>query len=284
MEPFVRVNIKHGEPERLNLRSWEEAFPGLSAGFTGRGGGTGTAPYESLNLALHVGDDPEAVIANRAKLAESAGFPFDAWTCGEQVHGTRIGVVDAEQRGRGRLDRTSSFEDTDGLITHVPGIMLTSFYADCVPLYFLDPVHHVVGLAHAGWKGTVQQIALQMIVKMEEEYGSRPDQIRTAIGPSIGPCCYEVDEHVMSRVRSIVSESEQQDLAAKVASASANPGKSMLNLKELNRIIMIKAGILPSHIECTTWCTSCSTDVFFSYRKENGITGRMASWIGMKER
>ncbi|MNM87062.1 Laccase domain protein [compost metagenome] len=153
-----------------------------------------------------------------------------------------------------------------------------------MPLYFFDPVHHAVGLGDTGWKGTVQQIALQMVMRMQEEYGSRPDEIRTAIGPSIGECCYEVDEHVMSRVRSIVPEHSQRELEAKVASASVNPGKSMLNLKELNRIIMIKAGILPSRIECTTWCTSCSTDLFFSYRKEKGITGRMASWIGMKER
>lgn len=284
MEPFVRVNIKDGEPERLSIRSWEDAFPELSVGFTGRGGGAGTSPYDSLNLALHVGDNPDVVIANRAKLAESVGFSFDAWTCGEQVHDTRVGVVSAEHRGRGRKDRSSSFEDTDGLITNVPGVLLTSFYADCVPLYFFDPVHHAVGLAHAGWKGTVQQIALQMVMRMQEEYGSRPDEIRTAIGPSIGECCYEVDEHVMSRVRSIVPEHSQRELEAKVASASVNPGKSMLNLKELNRIIMIKAGILPSRIECTTWCTSCSTDLFFSYRKEKGTTGRMASWIGMKER
>lgn len=284
MEPFVRVNIKDGEPERLSIRSWEDAFAELSVGFTGRGGGTGTSPYESLNLALHVGDNPDVVIANRARLADAVGFSFDAWTCGEQVHDTRVGIVKAEHRGRGRLDRASSFENTDGLVTNVPGVLLTSFYADCVPLYFYDPEHHAVGLAHAGWKGTVQQIALQMVLKMESEYGSCRDQILAAIGPSIGSCCYEVDEHVMAKVRDIVPLHEQLELEAKVTSASINPGKSMLNLKELNRIIMIKAGILPSHIECTSWCTSCAADIFFSYRKENGITGRMASWIGMKER
>ncbi|RUT36368.1 peptidoglycan editing factor PgeF [Paenibacillus zeisoli] len=284
MEPFVRVNIKDGEPERLIIRSWEDAFPELSVGFTGRGGGAGASPYESLNLALHVEDDPDVVVENRARLAQAVGFSFDSWTCGEQVHDTRVGVVGTEHRGRGRLDRTSSFEDTDGLITDVQGVLLTSFYADCVPLYFFDPAHHAVGLAHAGWKGTVQQIALQMVQKMETEYGSRRDELRAAIGPSIGSCCYEVDDHVMSKVRDIVPAEAQPELVAKVTSASVNPGKSMLNLKELNRIIMIKAGILPSHIECTSWCTSCNTDLFFSYRKEKGVTGRMASWIGMKER
>lgn len=284
MEPFVRVNIKSGEPERLVIQSWEQAYPLLSAGFSGRNGGSGSGHYDSLNLALHVGDDPETVAVNRTNLAEAAGFSYEAWTCGEQVHLTRVAVVTQADKGLGRADRESAFADTDGLITNVPGIMLTSFYADCVPLYFLDPIHRVVGLAHAGWKGTVGQIAERMIQAMRDEFGSAPEQIRTAIGPSIGDCCYEVDEFVMSKVREIVPADSGIDITERVASSSVNPGRSMLNLKELNRIIMIKAGILPSRIECTSYCTSCRSDLFFSYRKENGKTGRMASWIGMKER
>ncbi|GIP20466.1 peptidoglycan editing factor PgeF [Paenibacillus sp. J22TS3] len=283
MEPFVRVNINDGEPERLTIQSWEDAFPGLSAGFSGRGGGAGEGHYSSLNLALHVGDNPAVVAANRAKLAEAAGFSFEAWTCGEQVHDVRVSVVTEKDRGKGRADRSSAFQSTDGLITNVPGIMLTSFYADCVPLYFFDPVNRAVGLAHAGWKGTVSQIAWETIQAMASEYGSEPQHIRTAIGPSIGACCYEVDEYVMSKVRDIVPEGAGSGLD-QVAAPSTIPDRSMLNLKELNRIIMIKAGILPSHIECTSYCTSCRSNLFFSYRKENGTTGRMASWIGMKER
>lgn len=283
MEPFIR-NPNDQLPERFELEAWNRLMPGLSAGFTGRGGGISEPPYDSLNLAYHVGDDPQHVVQNRRRLARTLGFAPEAWTCGEQVHGKNIAVVRAEDRGMGRLDRSSAFQETDGLVTNVPDVLLASFYADCVPLYFADPVNRAVGLAHAGWKGTVRLIAAEMIGTMEREFGSRRSDIRTAIGPSIGECCYEVDEAVMEKVRGALPLALDGNGGAPYFSPSANEGKTMLNLKEMNRIIMIKAGILPTHIECTTWCTSCHPEYFFSYRKQGGVTGRMASWIGMKER
>lgn len=221
------------------------------------------------------------MLENRRLLAAAVGFRPETWTCGEQVHGTNVAVVTQADIGKGYLDRESAFQHTDGLVTNVPGVLLTSFYADCVPLYFMDPVQGAVGLAHAGWKGTVGNIALAVIQTLEREYGSHRANLLAAIGPSIGQCCYEVDEAVISKVKQGLSGDE--DMSAYV-SKSVHPGRWMLNLKELNRIIMIKAGILPTHIECTTWCTSCHPDKFFSYRKQSGITGRMASWIGLKER
>ncbi|WP_231574939.1 peptidoglycan editing factor PgeF [Paenibacillus sp. FSL R7-0273] len=273
-------------PVRLQLEPWLK-HSGITAGFTGRQGGTGKAPYDSFNCAFHVGDDPEAVLANRSRLAGSLGFSLEDWTCGEQTHGTHIEAVTSAKRGRGSRDRTSAFQSTDGLLTNVPGVLLTSFYADCVPLYFYDPVKRAAGLAHAGWKGTVGEIAGAMVSKMVEIYGSRPGDITAAIGPSIGECCYEVDEYVMKHVRALeqtLPEPASLDAAAPLYNISqSDRDKSMLNLKEMNRRIMIKAGILPTHIECTTWCTSCNPDLFFSYRKEQGVTGRMTSWIGIKE-
>lgn len=283
MEPFVRNDVER-LPERYELQAWSKMMPGLSAGFTGRAGGVSKGQYDSLNLAYHVGDDPEDVLENRQQLAGALGFPAESWTCGEQVHGADVAVVKAEDRGKGFRDRSSAFQATDGLVTNVPGILLTSFYADCVPLYFFDPVNRVVGLAHAGWKGTVGRIAEAMIAKMEQTYGSSRDEIRTAIGPSIGACCYEVDEHVMGKVREALAEAEWDRWEPQIAEPSVNSDRTMLNLKEMNRMIMIKAGILPTHIECTSWCTSCESDRFFSYRKHGGVTGRMASWVGMKER
>lgn len=282
MEPFKWKAIERkGQPETFMLESWSGLLPGLSAGFSGRNGGVGSSPYDSLNLAYHVGDDQAAALDNRIILAEFLDFEPGQWTCGEQVHGTHVAIVKDSDAGKGYLDRESAFQNTDGLVTNVRGVLLTSFYADCVPLYFLDPVQGAVGLAHAGWKGTVGHIAAAVIETMEREYGSRREDIRAAIGPSIGECCYEVDEAVMSKVRAGLPAGET---VAAFTAPSVNPDRYMLNLKELNRIIMIKAGILPTHIECTTWCTSCHPDKFFSYRKQNGVTGRMASWIGMKER
>lgn len=297
MEPFILdKEIRSGsqnsnwdpDPLLLYVEPWKLEFKHMKAGFTTRQGGVGSAPYASLNCAYHVGDDPADVLHNRKLVAEKLGFPLESWTCGEQVHGKHVTVITADDRGKGLLDRQSALQDTDGLVTNVPGVLLTSFYADCVPLYFYDPVQQAVGLAHAGWKGTVAGIAESMVEKMEQEYGSRRQDIRAAIGPSIGDCCYEVDEAVMQHVRVWLDHSsgndEYKNSASNQVYRPAGNGKTMLNLKECNRHIMMKAGILPDHIECTTWCTSCNPELFFSYRKENGITGRMASWIGLEER
>lgn len=283
MEPFVR-KYDEDRPELYFLAKWMEEHPSLQVGFTGREGGYSQSPYSSLNLAYHVGDNQSDVLQNRALVAQALGFDSHAWTCGEQVHGTHIAVVSAEERGKGLHDRTSAFQNTDGLVTDVPNILLTSFYADCVPLYFFDPTKRVIGLAHAGWKGTVGQIAKAMVEVMQQSYHCDPKDIRAAIGPSIGSCCYEVDEHVMGKVREVLAELQAMESLEQVASPSTNEGKCMLNLKELNVIIMIKAGILPEFIECTSWCTSCYPNHFFSYRKEEGRTGRMASWLGMRKR
>jgi len=281
MEPFVVNNRKDEDPALFMLEPWT-SFDKITVGFTGRHGGTGKSPYESLNCAFHVGDDSQDVINNRRTVVETLGFPFDAWTCGEQVHSNHVEIVHLEDKGRGKIDRSSAFQNTDGLLTNVPGILLTSFYADCVPLYFYDPMKQVIGLAHAGWKGTVSRIASTMVDKMVQEYGSQIHDIRAAIGPSIGSCCYEVDDKVMLSVYDL----EKEVLGNNTYSASwylkKDNGKSMLNLKEMNRQIMMKAGIMPSHIECTTYCTSCRNDLFFSYRKDGGTTGRMASWVGLK--
>lgn len=284
MEPFIK---NEAAPLLLHLEPWREQFAKITAGFTGRAGGSGKQPYDSFNCALHVGDDPADVLSNRRLLAASLGFRLEDWTCGEQTHGTDIAVITAQDRGRGSLDRTSAFQATDGLLTDVPGMLLTSFYADCVPLFFYDPAHQAVGLAHAGWKGTVAEIAAAMVQRMGQVYGTRPEELRAAIGPSIGECCYEVDDVVMDHVRRLeaglkLPDTEEGPLAIYRRSEKDN-SKWMLNLKEMNQRIMIKAGILPIHIECTTWCTSCNSDLFFSYRKENGVTGRMTSWIGIKE-
>ncbi|GGN96472.1 peptidoglycan editing factor PgeF [Saccharibacillus kuerlensis] len=281
-EPFVR-RIAESGAEVFELEPWK-AFKGLSAGFTGRSGGVSQGFHASLNCALHVGDDPVHVAENRSRVAAAAGFRFEDWTSGEQVHLAEIAIVKEVDRGRGRLDRESAFPDTDGLLTDVPGILLTSFYADCVPLYFFDPITKAVGLAHAGWKGTVAEIGRRMVEKMQEHYGSRVEDIQTAIGPCIGETRYEVDDKVLEQVRVLLEKDSGNDpCSLSDFSKDLGGGKALLNLKELNRHIMIRSGIRPENIACTSWCTSSRTDLFFSHRQENGRTGRMASWIGRKE-
>ncbi|UVI32207.1 peptidoglycan editing factor PgeF [Paenibacillus spongiae] len=284
MEPFKHVETAKG-PSLFLLPEWMALKEGLTAGFTGRHGGASAAPWESLNCGLHVGDRDEAVLDNRRRLAEALQWPYEAWTCAEQVHGNRVYRVTREDRGKGRDSRVTAVQDTDAIMTADKDVLLTSFYADCVPLYFFDPVQEAVALAHAGWKGTALEIARHTVEAMSEAYGCQPANIRGGIGPSIGLCCYEVDAAVLGRMDPLIRE---LDALLKASGFEAGPiaqptseGKARINLKELNRQIMIKAGILPMHIELSEWCTGCRTDLFFSHRMEGGQTGRMVSWIGM---
>lgn len=281
MEPFVREVADNG-CETFRIAGWMNKYPYLSAGFTSRIGGVSKEAYDSLNCGLHVNDHPEDVVENRRRLAEATGAPFAMCTYAEQVHGKEIQVVTKANAGAGNTSREAALQAKDGFVTSEPGIYLHALFADCVPLYFFDPVHKAVGLAHAGWKGTVLQIAKATLETMSAAYGTKPRDVYAAIGPSIGGCCYEVDDTVIGRVDKVLTE--LGGAASKESVYEAKPdGKFMLHLQQLNRQIMIKAGILPIHIEISMLCTSCRTDAFFSHRKEGGKTGRMAAWIGIRE-
>ncbi|MBO8171131.1 MAG: peptidoglycan editing factor PgeF [Bacillaceae bacterium] len=274
MEPFQTP----GETESLlYISTWIRKFPFLKAGISTRLGGVSGPPFNELNLGMHVGDEKDDVIENRKQLAQKAGFSYETWTCANQVHGKRITRIDRNNAGSGRLDVESAVPETDGLYTTAAGIMLTSFYADCVPLYFVDPVRRVVGLAHAGWRGTAAGIAVEMVETLKRDPGSDVNTIHVAIGPSIGPCCYEVDHRVADRFQELLQEDVQHILTPEGANTF------MLDLKESNRILLERAGISPSHIELSRYCTSCRTDLFYSHRKEGGKTGRMASFIGIMD-
>ncbi|MEB3100619.1 peptidoglycan editing factor PgeF [Ferviditalea candida] len=287
MEAFVIEEEKEGRPSLLFIHKWMEAHPGLSAGFSSRHGGVSDQELNSLNCALHVQDAPANVLENRKRLAEAIGFPFGSWTCAEQVHGKKVTKVTAKDRGKGKESRELAIQESDGLTTDDPGTLLTAFFADCVPLYFFDPVRRAVALSHAGWKGTAMNIAAETIQTMRDAYGSRPKHILCAIGPSIGQCCYEVDRNVAGRVEEALSSdgytSEWTESDWRQVRTVKPNGKVMLNLKEANRQFMIKAGILPTNIEISGLCTSCNTQLFFSHRKEHGKTGRMTAWIALSE-
>nr|WP_239617356.1 peptidoglycan editing factor PgeF [Cohnella mopanensis] len=276
MEPF-QLRLEDEESPLLLLHSWCER-DGVTAGFTTR---------QAHNTALHVGDDPNAVIQSRIQVTEELGWKFEAFTCAEQVHSNEVHVVTSEDYGRGRLHRDNAIQSMDALITNESDVLLAMYFADCVPLYFYDPVTESLGLAHAGWKGTVTEIAVKTVEKLQAVYGAKPENVLAAIGPSIGSCCYEVDQNVLQHVLPLLGKlrngnSSHED--ARIVKPAQSEGRAYLDLKHLNRELMIKAGILPSHIEMSSWCTSCRTDLFFSHRKENGVTGRMMSWLGRKSR
>lgn len=274
MEPFKFID----EPiPHFTLPAWTQILSKLSLGFSTRIGGESKGYYDSLNLALHINDDERVVIANRQKLASVIGFNYDAWTSAEQVHGNRVEIVTIEERGKGRYNLDDAIKNADGIVTNSPDILLTSFYADCVPLYFFDPVNKVIGLAHAGWKGTVLKIGEQMINTMKKNFNSNINDIKTAIGPSIDQCCYEVNDQVIRPLKESITNIPE------IAIIDKKNGHYDLDLKKINQQIFLDAGILPENIEISSLCTSCEEKMFFSHRRDKGHTGRMISWIGLRK-
>lgn len=274
----------------FNIECWRKHFPGIVAGFTSRHGGVSLPPYESMNMALHVGDEASKVLENRLCLLEKTGFPRESWVSAEQVHGSRITVVTNKHKGMGLLDRSSAIQDSDGMLTDTPGLMLASFYADCVPLFFVDPSKRIVGLAHAGWKGTVAGIAEKMIQQMQLHWCCTRESIHAAIGPAIGLCCYEVDDTVIHPMLEQQKSIRMGDAAFDrskdrkwIGIEPKGDGKYQLDLKLINRQILSQAGLPEENIHMSRRCTSCEADSFFSYRRDRGKTGRMASFIGISE-
>lgn len=273
MEAFIYQNTKN--PFFL-LKSWSEKFPHLVVGFSAKS--PQEKDWNQSNYAFHVGNQHEQVVENRKKLVKQLDLPFSSWTSGEQVHGTHIKWVGAEDKGRGRWDQTDAFPDTDGLLTMESNVLLTSFYADCVPLLFYDPDLDLIGVAHAGWKGTVRGMAKKMVDQIQER-GADVKKLQVAIGPSIGSCCYQVDRHVINPLIEILPNAMDD---SKLVMQAEAPDHYWLDLKEANRKILLQSGVLDKHITVSTWCTSCHQAYFHSYRRDLGNTGRMVAWIGKK--
>lgn len=244
-------------------------------GFTTRTGGVSNEPYISLNMAFHVGDELENVRTNRSLACKALDINPAELVAGKQVHGDNIAIVDGKNMGKGALSYVDALPDIDALVTGTRGLPLSSYYADCVPLFLLDPVHKVVALAHAGWKGTVLKIGQKTVNRMTQNFGTDPAKCLAGIGPSIGPCCYEVDDRVISPLR-------QEFPFFKEFIDDFSPGRWRLNLWEANRRTLLEAGLLAGNIETASICTSCHPEAFFSYRAQAGNTGRMASLLMLK--
>ncbi len=243
----------------------------LKHGFSTRLGGFSSRPYDSLNLGVRTKDDEAAVIANTRKLCEAAGVSFEALVITDQVHADNIRIVSAEDKGKGFI-RERDYSEIDALITNEAGVPLISYYADCVPLYIVDPVKRVVALAHAGWKGTVLKIGKKTVKKMIEAFGSEAKDIIVVIGPSIGHCCYEVDETVISKFNTNFTDTSSFVFPK-------DNGRFMLDLWTANSLALKEIGIKERNIVVSRLCTGCLTDMFFSHRMEGPNTGRMASII-----
>jgi len=243
-----------------------EGFDGLVQGVFTRLGGVSRPPFDSLNVGHTVGDDLEAVELNHRRIFQTLGIPRDRVVTCHLTHSTRVAVVGEEHLGK-------VIPATDGLVTNTPYVFLMLRFADCVPIVLYDPAKRAVGLIHAGWKGSILGIAYEAVRVMQQAFGSRPDDILAGIGPSIGPCCYEVGEDVIAFAR--------RNLGAYVPLVEQSGGSVHLDLWELNRLHLAWAGV--RRIEVSEICTACRRDEFFSHRADRGRTGRFAVIAGVRD-
>jgi polyphenol oxidase len=240
---------------------------------TTRLGGVSEEPYKSLNLGYGTGDFSLHVLENRHRMAETANIPLDAFVMANQVHGLHVEIVTQKHRSCGALYKDNSLLATDGMLTNEPELCLFVMGADCVPLIFYDPINTIIGAAHAGWRGTVHNMAGAMVKKMIETFNCNPANIRVGIGPSIGPCCYQVGEEVENAV--IKNFGTTDGFLIKPATAE----NIIFDLWFTNRYQLLAAGIHKENIETSGICTLCNQNHFFSSRGDKGITGRFGAGI-----
>lgn len=233
-----------------------------------RHGGVSPAPYATLNMGVSTGDSPEHVDSNRRRFVEELGGSMDRVVLGRLRHGNGVTVL--RRDGSAETDSRRTFE-SDGAVTDVSGLLLFLTFADCVPLLFWDRRKHVMGAAHAGWRGTALGIGPAVIETMRQTFRSNPEDIAVGIGPSIGPCCFTVGPEVLQgfQVGGYTPVSHQQD------------GEIKLDLWASNERQLQAMGIAPSSIENPRICSSCQADTYYSHRAERGCTGRFALCAGL---
>ncbi len=238
-----------------------------------RQGGVSATPYASLNLALSVGDDHAAVMTNRELLCKTIGVEVDAMTVAQLVQRTHIEVVTSSSRGLDAAEKAQRFVATDGLITNVAEVPLFIFIADCAALSFFDPKRNVIGIGHAGWRGTVGGIARKMVEAMNAAFDCKPADVLVGISPSIGPCCYQVREDVVAAFQEAYPEQ------ADAFFVQQPDGSIHLDMWTALTCQLRSSGIQEEHIELAGVCTACHTDVFYSNRAEGGKTGRFTGMV-----
>lgn len=267
----LTVNTQ-GELIYLTFPSLE--LPGVAHCFTTKHGGVSNGIFSTMNMSFTRGDNKKNVFENYRRICKSIGTHHEKCVLSNQTHTTNIRIVTEDDAGKGILLKRD-YEDVDGLITNVKGLTLVTQYADCVGLLFYDPEKRVVATSHAGWRGTVGQIGRLTVEKMVDVYGCKPQNIRCGIAPSIGKCCFEVDQPVFDEFIKM----KGVDLTDCIT--DDGNGKYHIDLWEVNRRTLISAGVYPNNISVTDLCTKCLHDDFFSHRYTNGQRGNLAALIAL---
>lgn len=282
---MIKINWKNNTPDmKVNTEqgvTWL-SYPALDEidwlinAFSTRLGGVSEGVCASMNLSFSRGDKEEAVRENYRRISSVLGFTPEQIVTSDQTHTVNLRVVGKEACGSG-VTRERDFREVDGMMTNVPGVVLATFYADCVPLYFVDPVHKAIALSHSGWRGTVGRMGQVTIRRMTEEYGTDPKDLITAIGPSICQDCYEVSEDVIEAFSAEFPEEIHDKLFYPTI-----PGKYQLNLWESNRQIMLAAGVKEENIHMPGICTCCNPEFLFSHRASKGKRGNLAAFLSIR--
>jgi YfiH family protein len=237
--------------------------------FSIRRGGVSAPPYDSLNFSVGHGDTSDSVRTNFARLTEELEIePKHIATC-KQVHGNHIEIVQM-------VPETPPV--ADALVTSVKGVFLAVKTADCLPVLLLDRSRGIASAVHAGWRGTVKRILPKVVECMSDQFGSRPEDLVAALGPAIGPCCYEVDDTVLNPIRESIPDPERFITVVN----NGNTASRRIDLALVNRFELIAKGVREENIHDVNLCTCCNPDLFFSYRRDGALSGRQISLTGFR--
>ncbi len=248
----------------------------INHAFSTRLGGVSSGEFSSMNLAFNRGDSPDNVTENYKRICGSAGFEYESLVASSQDHNTFVRAVTSENKGVG-IYKPKDIESVDALITNEKGLTLVTYYADCTPLFFIDTANKAIGLAHAGWRGTVGRIGEKVVQKMTELYRTNPADIVAAIGPAISVCCYEVDKPCADNFIAL------SDLDSSKFVFQKENGKYMIDLLETNRQILVNAGVKDENITISDLCTNCNSDLLWSHRATKGHRGTMCAFMCITE-
>ena len=239
--------------------------------FSTRLGGVSQGEFDSMNLSFARNDDPAAVMENYRRFTAIMDCTPDDVVASHQTHTTNVRRVSSADKGKG-VTKEKDYSDIDGLITDESGVLLACFFADCVPLYFVDPKKQAIGLAHSGWRGTVNRMGARMIEEMNHQFGSNPGDLLVAVGPSICVDCYEVGEDVAGEFQKAFPDTV-------VLQKGKQEGKYQLDLWKANEQLLLDAGIRKEHLEITDLCTCCNPELLFSHRASHGQRGNLCAFL-----
>jgi YfiH family protein len=287
MECFERINWKRKGQKPVVQEMVCEGIPVLqfplltqsqlvAHGFSTRMGGVSEGKFSTMNFTFTRGDNPDHVMENYNRIARALGVDKDRMVLSYQTHTANVRLVTEEDAGKG-IWKERDYKDVDGLITNVPGITLVTFYADCVPLYFVDPVHKAIGLSHSGWRGTVRRMGAVTLKAMEKAFGTKAEEVLCCIGPSICQDCFEVGGEVVHEFEKEFDESYWSELSYKKEN-----GKYQLDLWRANEIVLQEMGVLKEHLQITDICTHCNPDYLFSHRTFGSERGNLAAFLCLK--